>query len=623
VKSLSRAPLTYALQLAEAISLWLSTFFLINQLNINFTVLLRGKGQVKYDVGLNLISPDVDYALWLISVEFVALYFLKSSIPNIAKDTRSKVKAALLLSALASSFFAGPLAARSISILAVAVIIFDSYFGNRGTVKPDRISFRTLLSLILAIPLTVTFLAAVRWVLNGFDGFQSFSDISWGVALLDLKMNSMLNPILPRLFILFSAAWVLRLLIPVEHILKKLKTRHINLKPSLDSSTSKSGRPVKIILISALVTAVFIGVYPYLPALNPSSQLVSVDVGFYYKILKDSANLDPVTFLSNIVKQDRMLYLALQQTVATVTGSPDLTIRVMPAILAALLTLSVYTLISTGLKDRSLAASAALFTATSFQVVAGINAGFYANWLALIELNIFFALILKAGETGKDKHSTLAIVTSVVILFTHSATWTVLMASLLTYLAITYVRRTITHRDAKLIIQIILVNIASELIKSNLLLSRSTAGVTQSITPNISISNISAIFGTLNTTFTYFLGGAFANPVILITAAIGLFYIATSKEKLHQILIALVTVCTLGTFFTGTTPDLLQSRFIYLIPFQILTAIGVKTLTNIYKHNSNTTTILGKTVPTMIYLIIFATLLSYSLRVAGYIYTMQ
>jgi hypothetical protein len=107
-------------------------------------------------------------------------------------------------------------------------------------------------------------------------------------------------------------------------------------------------------------------------------------------------------------------------------------------------------------------------------------------------------------------------------------------------------------------------------------------------------------------------------------ATIGLFHITKNQQKLYQILIAITIVCVLGTFVTSASfPEIFQSRFIYLIPFSVLSAIGFKAILNATNNFfDNKVGAIGKAIPIMIQIIIFASLLSYALRVIGYVYTL-
>ncbi len=631
-KILRRTQLVWTLLFPGAVFLWLSTLFLLNELNLDFLVLIRGVGLAKYSANMVIISHEIDYAIWLLSLVAILLtFFIQTSITRMMEGRWTKITASLLITSVVTYLLGFLTLARIVVILASIIVIYVSIIRAAEINKlSKRRALETLLVLVMALPLAIEFLTSIRWILNGFDSIQPFSDPSWNIAFLELQMTNILQPILPRLFVLFSLAWLLGLLtFPYEKIAKSyikkiLYTESLAKPNNVVRRTCKNLIP-QMMLGASIIAVIFIGVYPYLPAPNPSSQLVGVDIEFYRGRMEDFTKLNILDFLTNITRQDRSLYIALQQTIATLTGSTDLTIRIIPTILGLLLTISGYYFVSTSARDKYLAALAAIFTTTSYQILAGINAGFYANWLALAELMVFLTFFLKAVESRKklSKYSIISTITGIAILFTHSATWIVLMACLATYFTIVFLRRTLKHHEAVITSQIIIVNIAVEILKNSLLQSHSTTGVAQNMMPSISYTNLLSVFQTLEITFTSFLGGAYANPLILIISTIGLFQIAKSRQRFHQILLAITIVCTLGTFFTSSTmPYLFQSRFIYLIPFHILAAIGLKKVINtaITIFNDRTGAI-AKVIPLILQITVFTYLLSYALRVVGFIYT--
>lgn len=626
---LRRAPPLWTLLLPSAVFLWFSTLFLLSELNVDFPVLIRGVGLANYSSNMNIISPEIDYAIWLLSLFTILLTFFKQTPFHwITRDRWAKLAASLLITSAVTYFLDYVSAARVISIIATTAIIYISILraAEIGVLSKRR-AVGILLVIWLGFSLAIELLTSIRWSLNGFDGSQPFSDPSWSIAFLELQMTNILQPILPRLFVLFSVAWLLRLLsFPYEKTVQSLVTKILNLKSltALDNPTRRSNEKLfaKIILGASIILAIFIGVYPYLPALNPSSLLVGVDSKFYYNQMENSLNLDVTTFLTNIIQQDRSLFLALQQTIATLIGSTDLAIRLIPLVLGGLLTISVYYLVSTSTKDRFLASIATILTATSYQVMAGINAGFYANWLAVIELNLFLALFLRAIENKTLKFSIPSIILPVLVLFTHSATWIVLIAMLMIYALIIYTRKTFERHEARIIAWIIAVNIGAEVFKNTFLQSHSTLLLAQNLTPSLSFDYFFQVFLNLDITFTYFLGGAFANPIILILASIGLFLTAKSHQRFNMILLGYTIVCVAGTFFASpAAPTYLQSRFIYLLPFPILSAIGLKYIFEISARFSSETGGIGRSIPFLLILAVISYLLSYTLRVVGFIYT--
>ncbi|MCL4435517.1 MAG: hypothetical protein M1503_09900 [Thaumarchaeota archaeon] len=614
---------------AGAAFTWLTTFILLNQLNISFRVLMRNKGLVNQTVQLNIISPYIDNTIWLVTLALIIITFLlQSPIQSIAEDSRIRLAAFLFTIALTAYLAELQVPAQILATAAALIILAISLSGTAKTHSVSRRKVATIFALLwLLPPLTIEMFTAARWIISGFDGQLYSADSSWSLAVLDLQMTNSLQPILPRLFVLFAAIIPLTILFtPYEKLAKTLAAKILKPNPRSDPSGSDgSVKLARMILAVSVAATVFISSYPYLPAVNPQSKMVSVDAKYYYAMMQTTTRVDALTALGTISHHDHMFYLIVQQVVATLTGSVDITIRIMPPILAALLTISTYFMVAAYSRNRFLAAVAALFTAASFQVIAGINAGFYANWLALSEMNIFLILFLKAVERGEkfSGYSILSAGLAIVILFTHSATWTVMMAGLLTYTAISAAAKTLKRCELVIITQIVALNILSELLKTNLLHNQSTALQAASMTPHISYSNLLIVYQNLGTTFSYFLGGAYANPLIIILATIGLAQIVKSRQKLHQILLSFTIVCILGTFFTSSVmPELFQSRFIYLIPFQILAAFGFNSVLNLSNRVfTEKAGRIGWAVPVMLQIIVFSQLLSYALRVVGFVYT--
>jgi hypothetical protein len=613
---------------------WLNIFSLINQLGIGFKVLIRGKGLINIPVQINIITPEIDHILWiatLIITVVLSLLFTQRPIQNLADNIL--VRLATFLFIIGSIAYLADLRfpAQILASSATIIILITSFSTAAKTQSMSKRTVAATFTFIwLLLPLIIEVPTATRWIINGLDGQAYASNLSWNTAILDLQITNVLQPVLPRLFALFAATIPLTILFtPYEKTVRRILRKLLKPKPlnnPVHPKSSNSGRKAaNIIFAASVVAAVFIGIYPYLPAVNPTSKMVSVDAGYYYNMTQSATGVDASVIIAKIFQQDHMLYLLLQQGVATLTGSPDLTIRIMPPILALLLTITTYLLILTYSKNHVLSAIASFFTATSFQIIAGVNAGFYANWLALSEINIFLIFFLKAVEKGEvaSKYSALSSGMAVVILFTHSATWTVMIASILAYTGIAAATKTLKRHELLITGQIITVNILGELLKTSLLHNQSTSQAAESMTPYISYSNLLIIYQNLGATFSYFLGGAYANSLIIILALIGLAQIVKSRQKLHQILLGFTIICILGTFFTASTmPELLQSRFIYLIPFQLLAAIGFNNTLNLTtKVFIEKTGKIGWAIPVMLQLIIFSQLLSYALRVVGFIYT--
>ncbi|MEM4310949.1 MAG: hypothetical protein QXX95_00975 [Nitrososphaerales archaeon] len=588
LKTLVQATLT-------SIFIWLSVIHLPN--GVGIYALVRGSGLVHYTIDICILTPEVDLYLWLLLLAAVALLSLRL----LKRGFLEKAAFTLLL-------FSAPLNITSSAalILAIAAGVLTLYnLASKGGASSKRHILSLAAVIWLTLTASITLPSALRWLLNGFDGSKPFTDFSWAPSFTELQLANSLQPIAPRLFLIFTSMWLLRV---------ALWRKTFNIE---SNKVFNRGCRAKLTLAASLILAVYVGLYPYLPALNPSSTLVGVDTHYYYTQMKFYVNLDVRSILSEASRSDRALYLLLQQSIASLLGI-EIAARATPAILIASLTISTYYLSSTHRRD--LALLAALYTPISFQAVAGINAGFYANLLALVEVNFALALYIKTLKGGGKRPLLGASALSVAALYTHPATWLIFIATITLTSVITWLRRSLTLTEAKTTVTLIAVNLVGEAVKNLLIRNPTTFQTAQTMTPHISAANILSAIQNLNTTFTTFLGDAYSNPLILILATIGLFYIAASRNRLHTTLLALTIVCTTGALFTESTlPSLLQSRFIYLTPFQILAAYGTQTITSLLSKWLGECR-LSRVATVTLHIPIISSLISYTLREVGFIY---
>ena len=594
VKLLGRNLVEYAQAASASLAIWLCLTHIFN--GASFTVLIRGLGLSRHTVSIQIFTPEADLTILLTSLAAATLL----SYRKILSGGWAAKAATLILAASAILHVITPAALLGAAASSALLI----YLTASGSAAKGRL-IGVAAAVFFTLTLAVTLPAAVRWVLNGFEGSAPLSDQSWSFAYMELQLANALQPITPRLFLIFSAMWVLRLLLWRRGLEDSSKGE--------DVSTLVTW----IIVASSTALAAFVGSYPYLQAVNPSLSLVGVDTKGYYNMMEHLRNLSLQEFLTEVSRADRPLYLTLQQAVATLVGR-EAAIRVMPAALLTLLTPTVYYL--TSADRRGVAALAALYTPITFQAVAGINAGFYANLLALAEANIALALYIKAVDKGGKKHLLGASAATLAVLYTHPATWIILIATIALTAAITLLTRSITRREAKIAAALIAVNLLGEAAKNTLLNNTTTASTAQAMAPHVTLPNILQAIQNLNTTFATFLGGAYSNPLILILATIGLFHIAASRHRLHIILLASTVICTTGALLTESTlPLLLQSRFIYVTPLHILAAYGTQTVASLLSKWIGEHKV-SRAATITLHIAIVSSLISYTLREVGFIY---
>ncbi|MEM3464587.1 MAG: hypothetical protein QXL91_06955 [Candidatus Bathyarchaeia archaeon] len=588
---------------------------------------------VFYGVDVVFFSRFVDFAVWLclLVVMLFSLVFL------FRRGFGGYAALAVLLLLLSSilllafnllfwAWFAGFLGGVLLFFCGVSVR-FRSVFGLDGGL---------VVLVWLLLMCAVGLLSCVRWVLNGFDGDVPLSDGSWYFPMLDLQLSlGVFYPVLPRIFLLFLAAWVLRVIsFGYEDAVRGWFGRVFDGDGGEAAVVGRVGSGVgglgPFMLFSALAAAVFVGVYPYLPALNPSSHLVGVDVAQsngYYDLAVALLQSDSTEALNRVVRSDRTLYLAFQHLVVLCSGSADVGVRLMPAILSVLFASSSYLFASLGSGSRFLGGVCAIFSAFSFQVVAGVNAGFYANWFALTWVNLFFALFIRSLGCRLLRYFIPSLLASVFVLFTHPATWLVLMAALVVYGGLGLLRRLLrlcgglSGFECALLLVVFAVNVAADLLRGYVLRGYEASSLSGVALSGFSLSYLLSVVGNLANTFTIFLGGALANPVIVFLSIVGLCAVARCANGFERGVVAFTLVPSLFVFFISSTFELgfLQARYIYLIPFQMLAGLGSVALLKILRGLSQGSRF-GGVYPILFYVAVFASLFGYTLRVVGVLY---
>jgi hypothetical protein len=279
-----------------------------------------------------------------------------------------------------------------------------------------------------------------------------------------------------------------------------------------------------------------------------------------------------------------------------------------------------------GSGDRVLAGFSALFSAFSFQVVAGVNAGFYANWLALVEVNVFFALLIKALRSRLVRYAVLSTLASVSVLFTHPATWLVTMGSLVLFGLLGFVKRilgsgeVLSRYEFVLLTVVAACNVAADLVRGLLIRGYEATQVADVTLKLFSLDYVLWVLDNLRETFTVFLGGALANPVIVVFSILGVFAVARCRGWFECCVVALSVVPSLAVLFTSSAGGaFLQARFIYLIPFQILCGFGLASLLKVASRLVGDRC-LFRVLATLLCLFVFSSLFSYALRVVGTLY---
>ena len=626
----------YGYSIANSLFLWTLGVIAVSDFGLPFLVIVRGTA-LPFDSSIAILGAPYDNFLLAGSLAIVGVIFLTTLRRSESTNQKKKKRAGLLIAASAFVLVALQLLTPTpflLPLLLAVDLVMSAYaFKNAGTLflaTPPR-----TLGIIL-IPLLVPFVAietgaALRWVSNGFDGAEPFSDNSWALSALEIKLTSVLNPILPRLSILLLAGWLLTLFV---------SSRSRGAKPSVatpaspgpipdgvEASSRLLATPTTMLVAVSLVSVVFVCLYSYLPAINPTSSLVGVDLTpegqSYYMGLSNALSLPPSAALASLIHSDRPLYLLFQYAVGLAAGSPDLAIRLIPSILGVLLVLSTFFFVKTGTRDLLLAATSGLFATFSFIVTAGIDGGFYADWLALIETFVFFALVLRVQERRTVKRAIPATVLGAMVLLTHPWTGVAVMVILSSYMALTAVfsGRERRWRDAMVLVFLAVAVVAGGL-AFDYLRPSILPGVQRTalrILSDFNLGNVLIAPQRLEPAFTDFLGGVLLNSAILLLGIVGIMASSSHRRQFSLLIFAWTSVVMLGVLTLNESFTTLLPRLLYSLPLPVLSAMGFLSLTRytagFVSGPTGEQRRLGRLLTVLVFAFIYALLLAYGLRI--------
>ncbi len=525
--------LSYLWIVTASVAFLFSSIFVINALKIEFFALVRGQGLVLFPIDFVIFGRGIDLLILVTSL-------------------------GLTTAGLISLYF--------------------------GRVKLTRKDIFLILPVTLFLISIVEVGSSVRWITAGLTGEVPFSDSSWRLSMLDMQFANILYPWLPRIMLIFLFSWILRALYPyyqgiLAQVISPIRVRvFAQSRPILEKS---QGIHIsnKVMLLLGLIFAILVSAYPYLPGVNPEGRLVGVDTPFYLEKLEEGIVSNP---LAVALGTDRTLLHLLGSGLNLILANPELVLKVLPALLSVLLVVSTFILVKTTARSSSIAGLAALFTPIAFQEIIGINAGFFANWLALIEMNIFFTFLLKAFR-GKRLWIFGSLITSILILFTHPWTWFVVLFSLSLFLLIGLFTRKSSRTEVFLISGLLATNILADFLRGFAFpfLQRGVVATSSSLLPGFALADLPSIFGVLEATFNIFLGGALHNSALILLSLVGFIAIKDYGNRFNRILLSLGITVLVGVFlFSSDFDAFLQARALYVLPFGIFAAIGFSTVAN-------------------------------------------
>ncbi len=563
--------------LVTSTCLILGTFQFINLLGIKFFYDYSPK-----IINLIIFTPAVDSWIWASSLLIIICEVILSRALRIFSLSRWPVIFSLFLifslfiylfNAWWGIFLSAP--------IGIATAVLSLYYGFGATSKPK--TFAIVLCSVIGFLLFFELSALLTWTWNIVDYQFPFSSFThWRFALFDMQLFNVFYPWIALFFVVLLYGWLWVPLVKTGFSkissLRRLGER-LNQSSSFSSGTL-SLRMLLVGLLFSVVVGIFVAYYPWVHL--SGSTLAGSDSINYYNWMQDMAHKGP----SFAWQTDRPVVLLLLYGLQHVSGlSPEGVVRVVPMFCAAGLCLSVFWFVRTGLKNDRIAVISAFFSVVSFQLTVSISAYSLANWIAIIEWFVVLVFLLKSFEKRSVVYALGASFFGVILLLTHPYTWDIFMVVLLFYAIGTLTwavlkKKTVERFEILVAILVLTINFIFFEIYGLFPfaggVTGGSSGVTGNILPGAALAYVPG--GLLNMIQSW-VSGAFAEPILLIFAVIGLFYFMDFSKRFNRLLILLVAVPSL--ILLKVSPEgFLYYRLVYLVPVEILAAAGFYWLIN-------------------------------------------
>jgi hypothetical protein len=422
------------------------------------------------------------------------------------------------------------------------------------------------------LSMSITFLAVFSIFLSTFD-FDIINPFMNMNILFTRYSHIILLLIIFSLFVRITAREIL-LVLPY-----KISTAILKIMKPFDIPNYGISRKSIIGLLSFSVIVSLIVVL--IPHLGQDDHKIAVDTSLYedwISPMREAENIGDIiriAFLESPTgsEGDRPISLLILYLISSVSNSIYGFEIILPAVLAPVLVLCIYFLTKELTNSALVAIFSSFVTAVSFQVMIGMYAGFYANWIALVFGYSSLLFSLRFLNTRNHRYLIGMSVFMVLLLLSHTYTWTIITIFYILFLVVLRWKKVYEPRAIVIVMVIVICVIVIDLSKSY------SIGLTSGFQHDIGIAQSNKLelfdrWGTIVGTVQVHLGGIFSNTIILILALYTAIFL-NCKNVAYLFIMVFLAVCILPLFFGDRV---VQSRVLYDIPFQIPAGIALSNL---------------------------------------------
>jgi hypothetical protein len=463
--------------------------------------------------------------------------------------------------------------------------------------KPSRINRDSLILALTGLFLAIGVSSLFTWI--AYPAFPSriYSNTYWAGATLEATLFYTFGLLSPFLAVLLFFSYAFRpsfnsLMVALAKR-KSSATTAASSNPTMmsaeppSSAFSSSARGIagiskaRLFLIISSIIVIVLGIYPYLPTVNPDFLQVSVDAPYYINqinVIKNEGLFSPNGPFG--FANERALSILVFYGIAEVTQqSAASIIAFLPAFLGLLSVLSVYKLVRHVFgPGHPVVLYAPLLTAFSHQFVVGIYGGFFSNMLALPLLFVAILFFLRYSESTRRRKLNLSIfvIATLSALLIHIYTWVFLAATLVIAIGILVftsgkdVGKARTLKQYAPILAVFGMTIVVMLAIATQVKSTSGLGFLVNLTSSsVGQDFFAARWFNLNYMFRVYLGGFLTNSAAIFLALVWAFK-ADYRNRFEAVVLSSMFLLSFFFFFGDPVA---QSRIFYDLALQIPVAI--------------------------------------------------
>ncbi len=255
------------------------------------------------------------------------------------------------------------------------------------------------------------------WALPHWLFYPVVKDVASHAAELEIQLFYLPYLLIPIVYVVFLFSWIL---FPI-HLRSPYRLLAQGSRPE-KRNLPHSRREGYLLLCLAVLVGLFVALYPYF---KTTSRLVGVDIDCcYMPNLERTLALGPFSMFAS----DRPLFWVLLYLFQLVTSlTPFQVLFILSPLLTVATSIGSFVLVKVGTRDLYAAGWAAFISAVLFNTTAAIFMDLFTNWLTMVFVLFYFALLILAFRFQRHwvGWGLIAVLLSIVLLFLHPYTWEV------------------------------------------------------------------------------------------------------------------------------------------------------------------------------------------------------